>query len=222
MMHIIGHRGAAGLAPENTVKSIKVAREYPVSAIELDIRVTKDKQLVVCHDKDLEKVAGRQSLISNLIYDEIKIIKTISGEPIPTLKQAIKASNNTPLIIEGKDTGWPKPLADIIKNTKFKTKPTVFSFHHKELLKFQKLCPEIKVVALEQHNPLKTIYFAKENKMHGVCLKVWIYQPIAYWLARKNHLVMYTYTINNIWLAKIFHKLYPRVSIITNYPNKLI
>lgn len=220
-MKIIGHRGAAGLAPENTVKSIKVAKEYPVSAIEFDIRITKDKQLVVCHDKDLEKVAGKQSLISNLIYHEIKKIKTISGEPIPTLQQVIKASGDTPLIIEGKDTGWPKPLAEVIKKSKFKTSPTIFSFHHKELLKFQKLCPDIKVVALEQHNPLKTIYFAKDNKMYGVCLKVWIYQPVAYWLARKYNLEMYAYTINHTWLAKIFHKLYPRVSIITNYPNKL-
>lgn len=220
MMHIIGHRGAAGLAPENTVKSIKVAKEYPVSAIEFDIRITKDKQLVVCHDKDLERIASRKSLISKLTLSEIKKIKTISGEPIPTLEQAIKEAGNTPLLIEGKDSRWAESLSKTISKTSFNNPPRVLSFNHKELLKFKKLSPRIVLVASEQHNPFKTIYFAKENNIPAVCIKFWIYHPIMYWLAQRNNLEMYAYTINNRLIAQIFHLLYPKVMIITNYPNK--
>lgn len=220
MMHIIGHRGAAGLAPENTLKSIKLARKFSVQAIEFDIRITKDNKLVVCHDKDLERIANKKSLISKLTLVEILAVKTISGEPIPTLAQAIKEAGDTALLIEGKDSRWAESLAKTLKSTAFSNPPKVLSFNHKELLKFKKLSPQTFLVASEQHNPFKTIYFAKENNIPAVCMKFWIYHPIMYWLAQKNNLEMYAYTINNRLVARIFHLLYPKVMIITNYPNK--
>ncbi len=222
MIHVVGHRGAAGLAPENTLKSIKLARKFSVRAIEFDVRITKDKNLVVCHDKDLERIAGKKSLISKLTLAEIKMVKTISGEPIPTLEQAIKEAGDTPLLIEGKDSRWAESLAKTLKSTTFKNAPKVLSFNHKELIKFKKLSPKTTLVASEQHNPFKTIYFAKENGIPAVCIKFWIYHPIMYWLAQRNNLEMYAYTINNRLIAKIFHMLYPKVMIITNYPNKFI
>ena len=57
-MKIIGHRGAAGLALENTLPGIELARLLGVDAIEIDVRKTKDNQLILCHDADLKRVAG--------------------------------------------------------------------------------------------------------------------------------------------------------------------
>ena len=102
-MKIIGHRGAAGLAPENTVRSIRVAHDLKLDGIEFDVRITKDNHLVVCHDKDLQHIAGIDKLISKLTLAEIKAVKTLSGEPIPTLQQVIKEAGNSQLLIEGKE-----------------------------------------------------------------------------------------------------------------------
>ena len=51
----IGHRGARAYEPENTLSSFKKAVEMGVDAVELDVRKTKDGQLVVIHDADLKK-----------------------------------------------------------------------------------------------------------------------------------------------------------------------
>ncbi|OGL31071.1 hypothetical protein A3F37_04335 [Candidatus Saccharibacteria bacterium RIFCSPHIGHO2_12_FULL_41_12] len=221
-MNIVGHRGAAGLAPENTLKSIQVARDLGLDVIELDIRKTKDRKLVVCHDKDLRRIAGIDKRISQLTLAEIKKVKTISGEPIPTLQEAIKEAGNITLLIEGKGSGWAEILSDIIRNTEFKKPPKVISFNLKELSKFKNLCPKTDTIISDWHNPLKTIYFASESSTSGICVKFWVYHPLIYWLAKRNRLDQYVYTINNKFIAKIFHTLYPEVSIVTNRPDKLI
>ena len=51
----IGHRGARAYAPEDTLTSFKKAIEIGVDAVELDVRKTKDNQLVVIHDADVKR-----------------------------------------------------------------------------------------------------------------------------------------------------------------------
>ena len=57
MIKIIAHRGASGLAPENTLGAFKIAIELGADMIELDIRPTKDQKAIVFHDKKL--IAGK-------------------------------------------------------------------------------------------------------------------------------------------------------------------
>lgn len=62
-MKIIGHRGAAALAPENTLASIKAASDAGVDLIEVDVRVTADGITVLCHDAKLSAGSGGKSLV---------------------------------------------------------------------------------------------------------------------------------------------------------------
>ena len=59
-MYCIAHRGASGLAPENTILGFWTAIASGADIIELDIQVTKDQQLVVFHDRSLERITGDQ------------------------------------------------------------------------------------------------------------------------------------------------------------------
>jgi glycerophosphoryl diester phosphodiesterase len=218
-MKIIAHRGAPKLAPENTLKSICTANHYAVAAIEIDVRTTKDGRLGLCQDKDLERIAGDRRLVSQLNYDEIKTIRTTSGEPIATVEQAIRAAKH-PLIIECKDRDWAKPLADILKKTSY-TPYVVYSYNHAELLKFQALRPDIKLGVIELIDPLRALFFAKKHQLHNICLKSWILQPLVYTLARRNDITVFVYSIDYKWIAKLVHKFYPEVIINTNHPEKL-
>src|ERR1035438_9977333 len=110
-MKIISHRGGAKLAPENSIEAIKVSRSLGVDAAEIDIRVTKDGQLVVFHDKSLKRLAGINKAIKNLTVNEIKQINLKSGAKIPTLEELLNAAGDLPLIIEGKGTDWANKLA---------------------------------------------------------------------------------------------------------------
>ena len=58
----IGHRGAAGLAPQNTLRAFRLAIELGVDAVELDVRQSADGELVVIHDEDVAASTDGQGL----------------------------------------------------------------------------------------------------------------------------------------------------------------
>jgi glycerophosphoryl diester phosphodiesterase len=80
-----GHRGARGVAPENTLKAFQKALELGVNTLELDLAVTKDKQIVVSHEpwmnadiclnsegEEIEKADEKSFNIFNMTYEEVK------------------------------------------------------------------------------------------------------------------------------------------------------
>src|SRR5580704_9429935 len=68
---VIAHRGASGTFPENTLASFKAARDLGAPYIELDLHMTRDGRVVVSHDPDLTRMAGLDSLITTLSYDQL-------------------------------------------------------------------------------------------------------------------------------------------------------
>jgi len=69
---IIGHRGAKGIAPENSLYGFKKAIELGIDGIELDVHLTKDGKLIVIHDMDLQRLAGLRIPIKQLTFKELK------------------------------------------------------------------------------------------------------------------------------------------------------
>ena len=108
-MKVIGHRGAKGLAPENTLASVTKALEHHVDEIEVDVRVTADGIVVLDHDGLLIDPNGSKKLIKNATYSELKTHKP----DLTTLDEAISVINRrVPLYIEVKKG---EPLESIIK-----------------------------------------------------------------------------------------------------------
>lgn len=71
-MWIIGHRGAPTLAPENTLASFSKALKLGVDAIELDVHLTADRQVVVLHDATVDRTTDGRGVVKNLSLREIK------------------------------------------------------------------------------------------------------------------------------------------------------
>lgn len=69
---IIGHRGAKGIAPENSLSGFKKAVELGIDGIELDVHLTKDGKLVVIHDMDLKRLSGLKIPIKQFAFEELK------------------------------------------------------------------------------------------------------------------------------------------------------
>jgi glycerophosphoryl diester phosphodiesterase len=69
---IIGHRGAKGIAPENSLSGFKKAIELGIDGVELDVHLTKDGKLVVIHDVDLKRLTGLKIPIKQLTFEELK------------------------------------------------------------------------------------------------------------------------------------------------------
>lgn len=68
----IGHRGAAGLEPENTLRSFRRAAEEGADALELDLRVTHDGHLVVLHDPTVDRTTSGTGSVHELTLAEVQ------------------------------------------------------------------------------------------------------------------------------------------------------
>ena len=94
--HIIGHRGCAGYAPENTLEGIHTAADMGVKWVELDVKLSKDQVPIIFHDDTLERTTNTSGAIAELTYDEIKELdagswfgESFIGARIPSLEEAI-------------------------------------------------------------------------------------------------------------------------------------
>lgn len=95
---VIGHRGAAAYAPENTIESIHTAADVGVEWVELDVKITKDHVPIIFHDDTLDRTTNGSGLVAELAYDEIKQYEcgswygeSFTGIKIPTLEEAVDA-----------------------------------------------------------------------------------------------------------------------------------
>ncbi len=96
-VEIVGHRGASFDAPENTVASVKLAWEQKADAAEFDVYLTKDRQVVVIHDKDTKRTAGgANKVVAESTLAELRTLdvgkwkgEKFAGERIPTLAEVL-------------------------------------------------------------------------------------------------------------------------------------
>lgn len=92
----VAHRGASGLAPENTLAAMRKAVAIGVDAIEIDVRQTADGAIVLAHDATLERTAGLPHIVADITLDAVRSAdvgswfgKEFAGEPIPTLAEVL-------------------------------------------------------------------------------------------------------------------------------------
>lgn len=218
-MKIIGHRGAKGLAPENTIAAIKRGIVEGLDGIELDVHVTKDGKLILLHDDSFRRTCGVSKNADEMTVEQIMEIRTHEGEPIPTLEQALDAINGMTIVAEGKGKGWAEPLAELLSKHPVSKDCIVISFDHDELAAFGKLSPKHKLYGLEDQRPFAAIRSALRNGFHGIDINYKTLNPIVYWWAKINKLDIIVYTVNrplDVMRIKLF---YPRTTITTDFPN---
>lgn len=71
-VEIVAHRGASLEAPENTLASVNLAWQLGADAVEIDVRLTADEQLVVIHDASLQRTAGLETMVSELAMSRLR------------------------------------------------------------------------------------------------------------------------------------------------------
>ena len=74
-MNIWAHRGCSYAWPENTLQSFKAACKYPITGIELDIQLTKDKQIVVIHDESVDRTTDGNGNVRDFTLEELKRLR---------------------------------------------------------------------------------------------------------------------------------------------------
>ncbi|KPL01461.1 MAG: hypothetical protein AMK75_04850 [Planctomycetes bacterium SM23_65] len=153
-MIVVGHRGWPQKYPENTLVGFKAALELGVDALELDVHVTKDDQVVVIHDEGVERTTDGEGPVRGMTLAELKALDAggwfdgkFAGERIPTLEEVMElVAGKVPLAIE------VKPPAETIDRLNGRFVPlvrnypgtvVVHSFDADYLRTFRRVCPEI-------------------------------------------------------------------------------
>lgn len=223
-MQIIGHRGAAGLAPENTRASFRAAIEAGVDWIEFDVRRTKDGRVVLSHDPHTIRTGKRPRIISRNTYADLRDIKLRGGHNIPTIAEAFNAIGNQAKInVEIKSRGCAEAVVQnitrMIKNGAKYEDFMVSSFRVNRLREIHRLDSKIQLALIHMTRPYRFL------KLRGLRI-----QAVGFWRRRLpdnaihqadlRELHIYVYTVNRVKDAR---KLLERGvnGIITNRPDKL-
>lgn len=113
----IGHRGASGYEPENTVRSVKRALELGADGVEVDVQFIRG-QLVVFHDRRLERTTNGRGFIRRKSFEELRQLDAGLGEKVPILEEILDALDGSDafLNIELKGRGTALPVAESIKS----------------------------------------------------------------------------------------------------------
>lgn len=126
---VIAHKGASGYAPENTLAAFQLALDMGVDMIEVDVRHTKDEEIIVFHDQTLDRTTNGTGDVHDYTLEEIKEFDAgswydskFADERIPTLKEVLDlVDGKCKVLIEIKHMDHPhyhdfsEKLIDIIK-----------------------------------------------------------------------------------------------------------
>ena len=121
---IVGHRGAADLAPENTLKAFRRGLEAGADMLECDVHLSADGKDVIIHDATLDRTAQEDSplrtgAVAELTRAELDQVLVGEGEHIPTLTEVLDLaaalphdpSRHAPVLVEIKVSrpplAWP-------------------------------------------------------------------------------------------------------------------
>ena len=121
---VIAHRGGCGLAPENTLAAFRRALEMGADAIEFDVRMTRDRRVVVIHDRRVDRSTNGNGFVGTYTLHELKSLDAGSwfgaqfeGERVPTLEEVFEQlPDELPIYVEMKARGlgaWPLAM-DVI------------------------------------------------------------------------------------------------------------
>jgi glycerophosphoryl diester phosphodiesterase len=100
---IVGHRGASGICPENTLLAFREALAMGADALEFDVRLSRDGVAVLMHDASVDRTTNGRGLVADRDLKDLQCLDAGRGEPVPTLDGVLEEFRRVPLIVEVKE-----------------------------------------------------------------------------------------------------------------------
>ena len=169
----IGHRGAAGHAPENTLAAIRKGISLGADFVELDVRRTRDRRLVVMHDASVDRTTDGTGPVSEMDWDELRALDAGNGERVPDVAAALaEASGHAGVMLEVKETGIGPDLCRAVRASGFAGPVIYASFLHAEILEIRRIDSLARTMALMECVPVSAASFARDAEATAVGLAV--------------------------------------------------
>jgi glycerophosphoryl diester phosphodiesterase len=133
---IFAHRGASAHAPENTLAAFELALAQNADAIELDVKLSADGQVVVIHDATVDRTTDGRGSVAAMSAAEVGALDAGQGERVPPLDAVLDRYAATPLLIEVKEARAAGPALAAIQRRQAEPRVVVGSFVRRALVPF--------------------------------------------------------------------------------------
>lgn len=174
MTKIIAHRGASAYAPENTMEAFQIAIEMGADAIELDIHMSADGHIVVCHDETINRTSNGKGEIAKMTLEALRrhnYLGRFVGKQfnIPTLAEVLELIRPTQLGINielkggmGTEGNMEKRVLELVEEMSMGRRVLYSSFDHYCLSRIKSLLPTAKTGLLYSNRMYEPWIYAGE------------------------------------------------------------
>lgn len=225
-MLVIGHRGSAGTQPENSIAGLREAIRVGADMIEVDVRITKDKRVVLAHDWHLFHTHRKFDFIRRHTLKELRKRTAGSQHPVVTIEQVMKECYGKILLnIELKERSAVQPLLETLQPYLKEDDDwdnILFSAFNPLILRaLRKQAPPASLAMLHYRNPLNFMAWHRILNLSAVGFHRLYTSSLSLEVAKRLELFTYAYTVNRTDAAE---KLLNRGidGIVTDYPGKFV
>ncbi|MFB7656748.1 MULTISPECIES: glycerophosphodiester phosphodiesterase [unclassified Streptomyces] len=191
----IGHRGAMGVEPENTLRSFVAAEQAGLDVVELDLHLSKDGALVVMHDAEVDRTTDGTGAIADKTLEELRALDAGRGERIPVFEEVLDAVS-VPLQAEIKDAAAARTLSEVMLRRDLVDRVEVISFHDEAIVEIARLVPGVRTALVAQYYGKEVVDRAVEAGAGTLCLDINRITLEIVERARKAGLRVFSWTIN--------------------------
>lgn len=232
MTQIFAHRGYSAVCAENTMTSFIEAEKAGADGIELDVQLTKDREVVIIHDEKVDRTTSGSGYVKDFTFKELRKLNAnkrgLKKEPIPTLQEVLEWMQTNQIIcnIELKNgrfsyEGMEDEVIQLVRHFNLTDRIILSSFNHYSIVDAYRLAPEIETAPLYAENLYMPWIYAKAIRAKGIHPDYRRITDEMVAAAMENGIAVRPYTVNQDVGMKRFFNL-NCTAIITDDPVKAL
>ena len=205
-MFIIGHRGARGVEPENTLLAVRTGMAC-ADYIEVDVRLTRDRIPVIMHDLLLDRTTNGTGPVNEYTLENLKAFDAGKGEKIPTLEGVCSiVKGHCGLVVEIKEPGSESEICSVLRGNPPENL-FIVSFHPESILSVKDLLSGVKTGIIYSRAVGDLPGDAKELGADAILLKFALLTGELVRACRKKSLLIISWTLDTPEEFRIAHDL---------------
>ncbi len=232
-MLVIGHRGASGHAPENTLAAFRKAVSLGAAFVETDLQLSRDAHFVAIHDATVNRTTNGRGAVHDLTLAELRQLDAgswfgseFSGERIPTLEEILQFSKKNDVVFylelkPGGSWGGEHALIGALRDTGEIPRAVVISFDPSMVLNLHMIEPTLMTGLLYDGQMEKPVEKAVEIGARQLIARGDLVTPALLERARKKDLQVVCWTVNHPAHMRMLMEAGVH-GIMSDYPDRLI
>ena len=219
---VIAHRGASGVAPENTLLAFQIALDIGADMIELDVQQTDDGELVCIHDFKVDRTTNGSGAVAELSFHEIRELDAGQGQRIPTLAEVLDfCRGKLKVVIELKVTDIEKEVLSHVCERDMLSKVMLCSFLHGTLVEARSLDSNVATAVLISKMKDDIVNYVLEMESNALNPDFQLVTSNLVSELHRNELQIFPWTVNDSTIMTGLYNI-GIDGLITNFPDRAL